>query len=77
MLGTNANSSFVSLIYMISDPFVLPFSGIFGVSVSTEGSLFEWSTLVAMVVYALIAYGLIQLFQLVKPTNPQEVEQKV
>ncbi len=42
-----------------------------------EGSVFEWSTIVAGFVYAVVAYGLIQLFQLVKPTNPQEVEEKV
>ncbi len=77
MLGANINSSFVSLIYMVSDPLALPFSGIFRVGINQQGALFEWSTLVAMAVYSLIAYGLIQLMQLVKPTTPQEVEQKV
>lgn len=77
MLGASIGSPFVSLLYMITDPLALPFRGIFKVSVSEQGALFEWSTLVAMAVYALIAYGLIQLMQLIKPTTPQEVEQKV
>lgn len=77
MLGANINSPFVSLIYIITDPLAGPFNGIFGVGVNQQGALFEWSTLVAMAVYALIAYALIQLMQLVKPTTPQEVEQKV
>lgn len=76
MLGANTFSSFVNLIYLISDPLALPFSGIFRVY-ATQGALFEWSTLVAMAVYALIAYGLIQLMQLIKPTTPEEVEKEV
>ena len=39
--------------------------------------VFEWSTLIAMAVYAILAYGLVALFQLIKPTNPEEVEQNV
>ncbi len=77
MLGANINSPFVSLIYIVSDPLALPFRGIFGVGINQTGALFEWSTLVAMAVYALIAYAIMQLMQMIKPTTPQEVEQKV
>lgn len=77
MLGANVSSPFVSLIYVITDPLAKPFSGIFGVSVSTEGAALEWSTFVAMIVYLLIAFALVQLMQLIKPTTPQEVEEKV
>jgi len=76
MLGANPFSGFTDLIYTITNPFALPFYGIFGVTV-TEQAVFEWSTIVAGIVYALLAYGLIQLFQLIKPTNPVEVEQSV
>lgn len=77
MLGANISSSFVSLVYMISDPFAVPFRGIFRISVNEAGAVFEWSTLVAMAVYLLIAYGLVHLMQLIKPTTPQEVEKEV
>lgn len=77
MLGANVNSPFVSLIYIITDPLALPFSGIFRADISREGAILEWSTLVALAIYALIAFAIIQLLQLVKPTSPQEVEQKV
>ena len=77
MLGANINSPFVSLIYVITDPLAGPFNGVFGVGINQTGALFEWSTFVAMIVYALIAYALAQLMQLIKPTTPQEVEQKV
>lgn len=75
-LAANPYSGFTSFIYSLSDPFALPFSGIFGVTVS-RGNVLEWSTFVAMVVYAIVAYGIIMLIQLVKPTTPSEVEEGV
>ncbi|MCR4324750.1 MAG: YggT family protein [Candidatus Curtissbacteria bacterium] len=75
-LGANPASGFADLVYTLSDPLTSPFRTLFRVTV-TEGSVFEWTTIVAMLVYALIAYGLVELMQLVKPTTPQEVEQKV
>jgi hypothetical protein len=77
MLGANINTLFVSLIYIISDPLALPFSGIFGIMRTGSVAYFEWSTLVAMVVYLLVAYGLVHLMQIIKPTTPQEVNEKV
>jgi hypothetical protein len=76
LLGANTFSGFTSFIYAISDPFALPFAGILGVTGISEMVL-EWSTLIAMAVYAIVAYGIVALFQLVKPTNPEEVEQTV
>jgi hypothetical protein len=75
-LGANPFSGFANLIYTLSNPLALPFRGIFQSGV-VEGSIFEWSTVIAGVVYAIIALGIVQLFQLIKPTNPHEVEQKV
>lgn len=75
-LGANAFSGFTNFIYAISSPFAMPFSGILGTSASSN-LIFEWSTLIAMAVYAVVAYGIVALFQLVKPTNQEEVEQSV
>jgi hypothetical protein len=73
MLGANAASGFGNLIYSLSYPFAAPFFGLFGTS--REGVyVIEWTTLVAMAVYTLVAYGLVHLFQLIKPTTPEEVE---
>jgi len=76
LFGANTYSGFTSFIYSVSSPFSQPFAGIFGTTVSLH-SVFEWSTLIAMAVYAVIAYGIVALFQMVKPTNPQEVAQNV
>ena len=75
-LGASTASGFTSLIYTLSDPLALPFQGILRTSVSS-GSVFEWSTVIAAIVYALIAYGIIYLMQMVKPVDQQEVETTV
>ena len=64
LLGANEASGFVRLIYGLSQPFVLPFQGIFGVP-SFDGSVIEWSSLVGIVVYLLLAYGLARLVELI------------
>ncbi|SRR5258708_10819322 len=76
MLGANPDSGFASLIYALSDPLALPFNGIFGVTV-THQSVFEWSSIIAGIVYLLVAYGIVELIQLVRPTTPEEVEASV
>ena len=76
LLGASTFSGFTNFIYAMSSPFALPFAGILGVT-GVSGMVLEWSTLIAMVVYAIIAYGIVALFQLVKPTNQEEVEQTV
>lgn len=75
-LGANQASGFTNLVYALSNPLALPFRGILSVSVS-ENSIFEWSTIIAALVYLLIAYGLVHLMQMIKPVTPREVEQKV
>jgi hypothetical protein len=59
-LGANAANAFVSFLYAITQPFVAPFVGIFRQPV-TQGSVLEWSTIIAMIVYAIVAYAIVQL----------------
>jgi hypothetical protein len=70
LLGANEASGFVMLIYNLSHIFVAPFNGIFN-DQALGRSVFETSTLVAMIVYALLAWGIVSLGRLVfAPTNP-------
>jgi hypothetical protein len=64
LLGANEASGFVRLIYGLSRPFVLPFQGIFGEPV-LGASVLEWASLVGIIVYALVAYGLARLVELI------------
>ncbi len=67
LLGANPGSPFVSFIYAVSQAFVMPFAGIFR-STATQGletqAILEPATLIAMIVYALIAYGIVKLVEI-------------
>ncbi len=67
LLGANPSSMFVSLIYNVTKLFILPFDGIFRPGF-TEGiettSVLEPSTVVAIFVYALVAWGIVKLVQI-------------
>ncbi len=76
LIGANPNSGFANLIYNLSDPLALPFSGVVSPMVSGV-SVFEWATVIAMLVYLLLAYGIIKLFEFFKPVSPNEVEKEV
>lgn len=76
-LGADPTSSFANIIYSISQPLAMPFSGILKSNAGTGQSFFEWSTIIAAVVYAVIAVGLVQLLSFLRPITPEEVEQKV
>jgi hypothetical protein len=67
LLGANPESGFVNFIYSVSGVLTAPFDNIFGVADNKSGeihSVFEPSILVAAVVYALIAWGIIKLMNL-------------
>ncbi len=76
MIGANPFSGFTNLIYNLSNPLALPFIGVVSPMVSGT-SVFEWSTVIAGIVYLLFSYGIIQLFQFIKPVTPDEVEKEV
>jgi len=60
LTGANAGSGFASFVYGSTNPFVAPFNGIFG-NAASGGAVFEPSTIVAMIVYALLAWGITAL----------------
>lgn len=64
LLGANPNNGFANFIYTASHPFVAPFFSLFGYNLQYGVSRFEIYTLVAMAVYAIIAYGLSKLVTL-------------
>lgn len=76
LIGANPFNGFTSFIYALSGPFAIPFLGVISPSLSGQ-SVMEWSSFVAMAVYAVIAWGIIELFQIIRPTNRQEVDQAV
>lgn len=67
LLGANTANSFANFIYTVSHPFVAPFFGLFNYNQIKYGvSRFEVYTLVAIVVYAIIAWILTALVNLTR-----------
>ena len=58
LLGANAYNSFIPFLYNLSYPFVAAFRGIFDARLVGNGVL-EFSTLIAMLIYALIVWGIV------------------
>ncbi|MDD2822551.1 MAG: YggT family protein [Candidatus Daviesbacteria bacterium] len=73
-VGADPISLFTSSVYTTSDFFALPFSGIISSSIAGK-SIMEWSTFVAMAVYWVVIWLIIEFFQLVKPIEAQDMEQ--
>ena len=74
MMGANMGSMFVNFIYSITGIFTLPFRGIFS-QTATPGlenaAIFEPATLIAIIVYAVLAYGIVRLFRIMSGKKPQ------
>jgi hypothetical protein len=73
--GANIYSAFVGLIYGITGIFILPFEGIFqrGYSQGTiTTSIFEPATLVAIIVYVILAWGIVKLLRVLSGEQQPE-----
>lgn len=68
LLGANQGAGFTDFIYSVSAPLVSPFVGIFGEPVYGE-SVFEVSSLMAIVIYTLIGWGIAKLLTLSRPQD--------
>ena len=76
LLGANPAAGFTSFIYGATKLFVAPFLNVFRIS-KVEGSVFEWTTLLAMLVYLFIAWGIIKLFLMGKTVSTPEAAAKL
>ena len=66
LLAANQGNAFVDFVYGLSGFFVAPFQGIFGTP-TYGNSVFDVSTIVAIIVYALLTVGIAKLFTLTRP----------
>jgi hypothetical protein len=67
LAGANLTSSFVKVIYGLTGLFVTPFEGIFRRLVTSGDQstlVLEPSTIVALVVYAVLAWGIVKLVRI-------------
>jgi hypothetical protein len=60
LLGANPRADFAEFVYGVTAPFLAPFVGLFGTP-QYNGSVLELHSIVAIVVYALLAWALAKL----------------
>ncbi len=76
LLGANSGAGFTSFIYGVTHIFAAPFLSVFKMS-KVAGSVFEWTTLLAMFVYWVLALGIIKLFLMGKTVSTPEAAVKL
>ncbi len=75
-MGANPVAGFTSFIYGVTYMFVAPFLSVFHIT-RIEGSIFEWTTLLAMLVYWIIAMGIIKLLLMGRTVSTPEAAEKM
>lgn len=76
LFGANAGNGFVSWVYEMSDVLLDPFRGIFPAKVFENQYVFEFSTLFAMLMYAIGALLLMWLITAITPESTTVVKKK-
>lgn len=76
LTGANPDAGFTAFVYGGTYVFAAPFLNVFGIT-QIAGSVFEWTTLLAMAVYAIVAVGIINLFLMGKTVSTPEAASKL
>lgn len=76
LFGANPDAGFSSFIYGVTYLFASPFLSVFRVT-HVAGSIFEWTTLLAMLVYWIVALGIINLILMGKTVSTPEAAVKL
>jgi hypothetical protein len=76
ILGANPDAGFTSFIYGLTYIFAAPFLTVFRVS-TVAGRIMEWTTLLSMLVYWIVALGIIKIFLMSKTVSTSEAAVKL
>lgn len=73
LCGASSAAGFASFVYSITSIFVIPFkqNSMFPIT-QVEGSIFEWTTLLAIMVYWLVALAIIRILVISKTVHASE-----
>jgi len=76
LLAANPAAGFTQFIYGVTYLFAGPFLYVFRVS-QVQGNVFEWSTLLAMFVYLVIAWLIVKALVMAKPVSTKEADKEL
>jgi uncharacterized protein YggT (Ycf19 family) len=65
LFGASTQAPIVQFLYTSTEPLLAPFQGIFPVQPIEPGGVFEFPTLIAIVIYALLAWLIMELIDLI------------
>ena len=71
LFQANPGAGFTEFIYGLSGVFTAPFQAVFR-NARVEGSTFEWTTLLAMFIYWLLALAITKIFVMGRPVSTVE-----
>ncbi len=72
LFGANLAAPFADWIYDVTSPLLYPFIGIFPSPVVEGGFVFEITTLIAIVIYAVIAYIIAAIIRFLIPNKGKD-----
>lgn len=76
LMQANPSAGFTSFVYAVTGIFTVPFEAVFR-NLRAQGSVVEWTTILAMGVYWLIAMAAVKLFVIGKPVSTLEADAKI
>jgi len=76
LLAANPDAGFSSFIYVITFPLAAPFLNVVNIT-RVQGSVFEWTTLLAMFIYLFLAWALTKLFLMSRTVSTPEAAEKL
>jgi uncharacterized protein YggT (Ycf19 family) len=76
LFGANAQAGFAQWINQVSGYFMAPFNALFGTQ-SIKGATVDWSALVAILVYALVAYLIVRVIDALAPSHRSDTVERV
>jgi hypothetical protein len=78
LIGVNAANPFAALLYGVTNLFVAPFASLTGAP-AVDGMVLEISSIIAMIVYLLFAWGVERIVNVIfyRPRGPVSVRQTV
>jgi len=77
LFGANPDAGFSSFVYGVTYVFANPFLSVFQNTQIVSGSVFEWTTLLAMAVYWIIALGINRLLLMGRTVSTPEAAAKL
>jgi hypothetical protein len=76
LLAANPDAGFSSFVYGVTYVFSAPFLSVFRIT-NVDGNIFEWTTLLAMLVYWILAWGIVRLLLIGKTVSTPEAADKL